>query len=66
MVALEALQSSEGLRNPAQVPLAHRDEVQDIAVFGYFEGKRLSCPQSLGVLVALEKVAYAANFWFHV
>jgi hypothetical protein len=66
MVVLEALQSSEGLRNPAQVPLAHCDEIQDIAVFGYLDGERCGCPQSLGVLVALEKLAYAANFSLHL
>jgi hypothetical protein len=66
MVALEALQGSEGLLGLAQVPLAHRDEIQDIPVFGYFDGERLGCPQSLAMLVALEKLAYAANFQFHL
>ena len=47
MMLLEALQRRERLGDSVQVPLAHRDQIEDVAVFGHLGGQRLGGPQTL-------------------
>ena len=65
MLLLEPLEGRERLGDSAQVPLAHRDQIQNVAVFGHLGGQRLGRPQALGVLSALEELSYPVNFQFY-
>ena len=65
MMLLEALEGRERLGDFIQVPLAQRDQIEHVAVFGHLGSQRLGSPEGLCVLPALEELPYAANFPFY-
>ena len=62
MMLLEPLERRERLGDFVQVALAHRDQIENVAVFGHLSGERLGSTQALCVLSTLEQFPYAANF----
>jgi hypothetical protein len=59
---LEALQSGEGVRNSAQVALAHRHQIEHFAVFGHLPRQRFSNAQGVGELAALDEPSGSLDF----
>jgi hypothetical protein len=65
MQLFEAVQGCERFRNLPQVPLAHRNEIENIPILGDLNGQRLGCAQRLRVLAGFEDLPYPMNFQFH-
>ena len=66
LVALEPLQASPGPPESGPGAAGSSPRGSRTSRFsGSSDSERLGCPQSLGMLAALEKLADAANFQFH-
>src|SRR5581483_6439474 len=61
MHAFQALERCKRLIDAAQIALAHRDEIEHVAVLGNFREQRLSATQRGGELAALEEGADAED-----
>jgi hypothetical protein len=59
---LEAIQGGQRLRNPVEMPLGQRDEIDDIPILGHLHSERFRGSQRLCVTAALRQFANTLHF----
>ena len=65
VMLLQALERREGLRDSAELALAHRHQIQHVAVFRDPGGERLGRLQPLGQLQAFQERSYPPNLQYN-
>jgi hypothetical protein len=59
---LEPGEGGERMRDATQIPLAHRDHVENVPILGHLEEQHVGGPESLGELAVFEQLTYSPDF----